>query len=111
CGPAHVADYLRQRGVDTVGVDVSAAMAAVARERRPRLPFVVADMRQLPFAPASVAGIVAFYSVIHLPRPYVPAALAELRRVLQPGAPLLIAVHGGAGIIRKEEFVGVPVSV
>lgn len=81
----HITRYLADRGVEVVGADVSPGVVAVARERQPGLEFRTADMRTLPIADGWLAGIVAFYSVIHLPREQIPVALAEFRRVLAPG--------------------------
>ena len=112
CGAAgHVTRFLADQGADVVGVDLSAASIEVARERQPSLRFQVADMRDLPAAAGSLAGLVALYSVIHLPRPEVPAALAEFRRVLRPGGVLVLAMHGGTGEMQSDDWFGQPVSV
>lgn len=112
CGAAgHVTRFLADQGVDVVGVDFSAASIKVARARQPALRFEVADMRNLPAEDGSLAGLVAFYSVIHLPRPDVPVALAEFRRVLPPGGVLLLSMHGGSGESQSDEWFGRPVSV
>jgi SAM-dependent methyltransferase len=112
CGAAgHVTRYLADRGADVVGVDVSAASIEVARAREPALRFEVADMRDLPAADGALTGLVAFYSVIHLPREQVPVALAEFRRVLRPGGVLLVSMHGGSGEIQSDDWFGRPVSV
>jgi SAM-dependent methyltransferase len=84
---------------------------AVARRCQPGLPFRVADMCDLPAGAGSLAGIVAFYSMIHLPRPRIPVALAEFRRVLAPGGALLAAMHGGTGETGSDEAFGFPVPV
>jgi SAM-dependent methyltransferase len=70
---------------------------------------VVGDMRALPLAGSSAGGVVAFYSVIHLPRPDLAVALREFRRVLRPGGQLLFSAHEGAGEVELDEFVGRPV--
>jgi SAM-dependent methyltransferase len=112
CGSAgHVTRYLADQGVDAAGVDLSPQVIEVARRYQPRLSFEVADMRELPAADGSLAGIVAFYSVIHLPAGQVPAALAEFRRVLAPGGALLIAMHGGAGVVSADNWFGRNVQV
>jgi SAM-dependent methyltransferase len=109
CGPGHVARYLAGRGVDVVGVDVSPAMVGVARDLNPGLRFEVGDMRALEFASVSLAGIVAFYSLIHLPRAELPDVLRELRRTLQPDGVLVVALHAGTGELHSDEWFGKPV--
>lgn len=111
CGPGHVARYLQDAGVDVAGLDLTPAMAAQAHARQPGVPCVVADLRRLPVADAHAAGIVAFYSLIHLQRSELPGAVEGLARALRPGGVLLIAVHGGDGQVHADEFVGVPVAV
>ena len=112
CGAAgHLTRYLADRDVTISGADVSPGSVAVARRCQPGLTFRVADMCALPAADGSLAGIVAFYSVIHLPRPRIPAALAEFRRVLRPGGALLMAMHGGAGETGSDAAFGFPVAV
>src|SRR5262249_61610657 len=80
----------------------------VAGGSHPGLTFRAANMSRLPAGAGSLAGIVAFYSMIHLPRPRIPAALAEFRRVLAPGGALLAAMHGGAGVIGSGQALGFP---
>lgn len=95
CGPGQVAGYLHERGCEVVGVDLSDAMVEQARLLHPGLRFLQADMRRLPFDDGALGGIVAFYSLIHLPPDELPVALRELRRVMREGASLLVAIHCG----------------
>jgi ubiquinone/menaquinone biosynthesis C-methylase UbiE len=106
CGPGHLARFLANLGVEVIGIDVSRSMIEVARRLNPELAFEQGDMLRLPFADDSFAGIVAFYSLIHIDRSRVPEALAELRRVLSKTGPLLISFHLGEGEIHVEEFHG-----
>jgi SAM-dependent methyltransferase len=53
-----------------------------------------------------LGGVVAFYSLIHLPRHEVGQALAEIRRVLRPGGRLLLSAHEGAGLVEQQHFLG-----
>lgn len=110
CGPGHIARYLCARGADAFGVDLSPGMIEMARALGPSLRFEVGDMRALDLADGSVAGVVAFYSLIHLQRTEVPRAAAEIARVMQPGGLLLASVHGGEGELHADEFLGAPVS-
>lgn len=111
CGPGHLAAYLAAQGVSLVGVDLSPGMAAAAQLRHPHLSFHVGDMRSLPFADGSLAGIAAFYSIIHIGRDEIPAVLAEQRRLLRPGGVLLLAFHAGNRIEHFDEFLGEAVSL
>ncbi len=60
---------------------------------------------------ASLAGIIAFYSLIHLERSALAGALAELARVLVPGGLILIALHGGEGEAHADDWFGRGVSI
>ena len=52
-------------------------------------------MTALDLAEDSVAGVVAFWSVIHVPDHSVPGVFEQFRRVLRPGGPLLVGFHVG----------------
>lgn len=106
CGPGHVGHFLRDLGVDVTGIDLSPSMVDVARKLNAGMRFEVGDMRQLDCHDGEIAGIVAFYSVIHIARGEVPAILGEFHRVLARDGRLLLAVHGGRGNITADEFVG-----
>lgn len=108
CGPGHVGRFLSDRGLEVCGVDLSPEMVHAARGLNPGMTFEVGDMRRLPHEDSSIAGITAFYSLIHIPRVEVPGVLRELRRVLMPGGQLLLAVHGGTGKIEADELLGRP---
>jgi ubiquinone/menaquinone biosynthesis C-methylase UbiE len=72
--------------------------------------FVVASMTDLPLADAGLAGLVAWYSIIHLPPEVLPAVFAEFHRVLAPGGELLLAFKAGDKRIRLEQAYGHTVS-
>ena len=95
CGPGYVTGYLHAAGVDVFGIDLSSEMIALARRDYPDLSFEVGTMTDLQLADASVAGIVAFWSIVHVPDDAMPGVCEQFRRVLRPGAPLLIGFHVG----------------
>jgi len=111
CGPGQVAAYLAAEGVPVLGVDLSPGMVAEAKQRHPNLNFQVGDMRDLAFDDETLAGIAAFYSIIHIPRDEILAVLAELWRMLHPGGFLLLAFHVGTRVEQIDEFLGEPVNL
>ena len=69
-------------------------------------------MTDLDLADESVVGIIAFWSVIHVPDHAVPGVFAEFRRVLRPGGPLLVGFHVGDETQHTSEgYTGRPVNV
>jgi SAM-dependent methyltransferase len=111
CGPGHVARYLHERGVRVFGIDLSPVMVEQAQRLNPGIPFRQGDMLSLNFLDNAWGGIAAFYSIIHIPRTEVCAALAEMKRVLRPGGLLLLAFHVGDETMHLDEWWGHSVSV
>ena len=68
CGPGHVARYLHERGVPVIGIDLSPVMVEQARRLNPGIEFRQGNMLSLDVEDGAWGGIVAFYSIIHLPR-------------------------------------------
>ena len=61
----------------------------------PHLHFEVGTMTDLDLADDSVTGVLAFWSVIHVPDQSVPGVFAQFRRVMRAGGPLLVGFHVG----------------
>jgi SAM-dependent methyltransferase len=112
CGPGHVTRHLHDLGVDAFGIDVAPAMVALARRENPDLRFEVGTMTALDLPDGSVGGVLAFWSVIHVPDHAVPLAFSEFRRVLRPGGPVLVGFHVGDGTRTSTEgYSGRPIHV
>lgn len=111
CGPGHVARYLKDRGADSMGLDLSPGLVERARALHPDIPFEVGDMTALTHPDGAWAGIAAFYSLLHVPEDEMPATLRGLHRVLQPGGLLLAAFHIGEGVVHLDEWWGHAVDV
>lgn len=110
CGPGTVSGHLAERGVEIRGIDLSPAMVAHARRRFPGLEFEVGSATDLHVADGSLAGILGWWSLFHLPRPELPAVLAGFARALAPGGIALFGFHVGTGEIqRTEAYRGVAV--
>jgi SAM-dependent methyltransferase len=79
CGPGRVTGYLATLGLDVFGVDLSPGMIEVARRVHPTLRFEVASMDALALPDASLAGAVAWYSIIHTPPQRLPALFTQIQ--------------------------------
>jgi SAM-dependent methyltransferase len=107
CGPGRITAYLDSLGVGALGLDLSPAMVAVARERYPHLPFDEGSFPSLDLADRCLGGALAWYSIIHTPTDELPAVLTELHRVLAPGGYLLLAFQAGENEqVTREECYG-----
>jgi SAM-dependent methyltransferase len=111
CGPGHVARYLHEQGVTVVCIDLSPEMVAVAKRLNPGLSFQVGDMRQLDLPDAALAGVVAFYSIVHFEPAELTAILLEMRRILASGGLALISFHIGDQVVHVEDLFGARVSL
>jgi ubiquinone/menaquinone biosynthesis C-methylase UbiE len=88
--------YDAQRVEVVVGVDPSAEMQALARERAAHcqvpVEMIALELGQLQAADASFDDIVCTFTLCTIPDAV--AALREMRRVLKPGGRLLFCEHG-----------------
>ncbi|NUS05927.1 MAG: class I SAM-dependent methyltransferase [Nonomuraea sp.] len=111
CGPGEVTAFLDGRGLEVSGLDLSPEMVALARRTFPALRFEVGSMTGLAFADGSLAGVVAYYSIIHLPWERLPEVFAEFHRVLAPRGQLLVAFQAGEEPLRLERPFGHDVTI
>lgn len=112
CGSGRITAYLRELGVDTFGIDLSPGMIEVARRDHPGLPFELGSMTDLDVADGSMAGLVAWYSLIHVPDDEISSVFTHFRRVLRPGGPLLLSFHvGDESQLKTQGYGGHPMKV
>lgn len=112
CGPGQVTAHLNKLGVNTFGIDLSPAMIDLARRDHPDLRFEVGSMTDLPLADASIAAVLAFWSLIHVPDDAVPTVLLHFRRVLRSGGLLLLGFHvGDESRLKTQGYGGHPMKV
>lgn len=106
CGPGQTTRYLKNLGLDISGLDLSGKMLDQARALHPDLHFQKGNMLALEFSNGSLAGVVAFYALVHFGEGQVRKALKEVFRVLQPGGLLLFTYHVGGETLHLERFLG-----
>ena len=111
CGPGQVARYLKDRGLNMRGIDLSPEMVRVAGRLNRDISFSQGDMLALDLPNDSLAALVLFYSIIHVKKEDVTRALREMNRVLRPGGTIFMSFHGGEGELHRDEWYGRPVSI
>jgi SAM-dependent methyltransferase len=111
CGPGRLTGHLAGLGLEVSGVDLSPRMVAVARRTHPGLRFDEGSLLDLDLPDGALRGLVAWYSIIHLPQDRLPDAFAEFHRVLAPGGHLLVAFQVGDEPLHLDRPMGHPVSL
>lgn len=111
CGPGHVARHLQEQGVTVAGIDLSPEMIRVATDLHAGIELRVGDMNQLDFPDASLAGVVAFYSIVHFHPDELGTVFQEMHRVLMSGGLALISFHIGDEVVHVDDLFGAPVSL
>lgn len=106
CGPGNTTRFLTDCGLVISGLDLSEGILAQARTAHPDIIFRQGDILALDFADDSVAGIVAFYAIVHFTEEQVEKAFREVFRVLRPGGVFLLTCHLGEQTIHLDEFLG-----
>jgi SAM-dependent methyltransferase len=95
CGPGHITGYLCALGVDARGIDLVPEFIAHAKAAHPAGEYRLGSMISLDAGNDSVAGILAWYSLIHLPPDDLDGVLAEFRRVLTASGVLVVGFIEG----------------
>jgi SAM-dependent methyltransferase len=111
CGPGRITGHLASLGLDAFGIDLSPAMVDVARRTHPGVRFDVGSMLGLDLPSASLGGILAYYSIIHLPLERRSELFTEFHRVLAPGGQLMLTFQVGDDRGHRSEAFGKSVSL
>lgn len=105
CGPGHRTDHLSSLGVNAIGFDLVPAFIDHARRAFPGGRYGLGSAAQLPMPDGVIAGMLAWYSLIHLAPEELDGVLTELRRVLAPGARLVVGFFDGERVASFEHKV------
>ena len=83
CGSGVFTDILREKGFNTIGLDLSRKILSAGRRKFPGMNFVNGDVERLPFASSSLDLVLFSGMLHHLPEKTLCAS--EAYRVLKPG--------------------------
>lgn len=91
CGNGRLYQILAKKQVQYTGLDQSAELIALAREKASEAEFVVGEMTELPFEAEKFAVIFAIASFNHIPGSELQLkSLQEMKRVLKPGGLIIM---------------------
>lgn len=108
-GPGRYSLWLAERGHDVVHCDLTPELVALAREKTAEAGVADAvdvshgDVRRLPFEDDAFDAVCSLGGVLShvLDERERESAVAELRRVARPGAPVAVSVIGRLGGVRR----------
>ncbi len=96
CGPGHWTGHLATRGVDARGIDQVPEFVDHALRANPDVSFSIGNIENLQVPTGGVAGVLAWYSLIHYEIDALRVPLAEFARILRPGGGLLLGFFHGS---------------
>ncbi len=105
CGPGHLTEHLRSLDVDAMGIDLVPQFIDHARVAYPEGRYELGSFNQLPAPSGSVVGVLAWYSLIHVPPDDIDGVLVELRRVMARDGTLVAGFFEGNEIEGFEHAV------
>ena len=111
CGPGQTTRYLKNLGIEISGLDLSEKILKQARLIHPDIHFRKGNILELEFEDDSIAGVAAFYAIVHFTEEQAEMFFDEVFRVLQPGGLFLFTYHIGEDTIRIEEFLGKKIDI
>lgn len=104
CGNGTDCKYIKGKGFDINGIDLSYNMLEIAKDRVPNVKFEIMDMTKMNYSNNIYDGIISNCSLFHIPDEEVLLTLNEFNRVLKEDGKILIIVQEGKG----EEMVDEP---
>jgi SAM-dependent methyltransferase len=108
CGAGLIAAEITTRA-RVVGVDISSAQLELARRNAPDTSLVRADVAEVAFEPRSFDAVVAFWSLIHVPRELHESVIARIHVWLKPGGVFAGTLGSGDNPAEHvQDFYGAP---
>lgn len=105
-GTGKLTDLFIKNGYNAICYDFSTEMMRKSKEYFGELPYILDDMLNITkhFKQGSIDGIIAFYSLFHIPREDIVDLFMEINKTLNKNGILCFSVQLGDG----EEFVDEP---
>jgi len=112
CGPCgHIENYVFQKGIKIVGIDISEKCIEIAEKHFPDIKFELGDFSKLKCRNDYYDGLISYYSIIDTPKIYINEILKEFNRILKKNGLLLLAVKEGIGEGYQNELLGIKTKI
>lgn len=108
CGPGTPETRRLAERFRLTGVDISPNQVERARATIPAAEFLCADFTELELPPASFDGVIAFYTLNHVPRELLAPLLGNAHDWLEPGGVLCVAFGTSDNAGWTGEWLGAP---
>ncbi|KKW06148.1 MAG: Methylase involved in ubiquinone/menaquinone biosynthesis [Candidatus Moranbacteria bacterium GW2011_GWE1_49_15] len=105
CGTGTNAAYAASKGYRITAIDSSEKMIRIAKNRNPRIDFRLGDMRSVRTDAEKFDGIIASYSLIHIPKNELRRIINKLSSMLSRKGAIYISIHTGKS---QEIFMDIP---
>lgn len=105
CGPGQWTQLLSRLGLEVEGIDPVPEFVDLARMAYPRETFRLGRAEDTGVPHSSLGGVLAWYSLIHRAPACIGEALAEFRRILQPGGGLALGFFEGPALTSFDHAV------
>jgi len=97
CATGRDSTVLALKGLQVVGVDISAEAIQQAKQSNPAMDFLQMDVRHLEFGSETFGGVWCNATLAYLDDQGLRIALQEIYRVLKPGGVLAVSLKEGPG--------------
>jgi len=104
CGFGKYSKFFIEKGFEPIGIDLADDLLKIARRDVPTGKFEKVDITSLPYDDNSFEGVVAMFSLQHVPTKLLQKTIQGFWCVLKPSGILLIGVQEG----KTEEFIAEP---
>jgi ubiquinone/menaquinone biosynthesis C-methylase UbiE len=105
CGPGEISTYLKYKGLNMVGIDISEEMIRVAKQLNPHIEYRVGDVFKLDISDNYFSGLLAPFLFVNYEMEDIRKAFSEIRRVLIRGGLFYLSFHAGSERIHVQDFL------
>ena len=104
CGAGYESMRMNKLGAEVVGLDFSEESIKIAKDRNPKIKFVVEDMLRDYSYLGDFDGCAVIAGLVHLPNEKLSIAFEQIHKVLKDNGFLFVAIKNGTGKSDKSSY-------